>query len=66
MRLTMVGLVLGVAATVAITASTSSAATTKHSESVDVVEVTAFYGATGIACRLYDTETGELLYDPAA
>ena len=29
-------------------------------------EVTAFYGATGIACRIYDGETGALLYDPSA
>ena len=30
------------------------------------VEVTAFYKATGIVCRIFDGETGELLYDPSA
>jgi hypothetical protein len=30
------------------------------------VEVTAFYRATGIVCRIFDAETGVLLYDPAA
>ena len=30
------------------------------------VEVTAFYRATGIVCRIFDGETGELLYDPSA
>ena len=30
------------------------------------VEVTAFYRATGTVCRIYDGETGELLYDPSA
>jgi hypothetical protein len=30
------------------------------------VEVTAFYRATGILCRIYDGETGDLLYDPSA
>ena len=30
------------------------------------VEVTAFYRATGIDCRIFDGETGELLYDPTA
>jgi hypothetical protein len=30
------------------------------------VEVTAFYRATGILCRIYDGDTGELLYDPSA
>jgi hypothetical protein len=29
-------------------------------------EVTAFYGATGIACRIFDGETRALLYDPSA
>ena len=31
-----------------------------------IKEVTAFYGATGIACSLYDSETGALLFDPTA
>ena len=30
------------------------------------VEVTAFYRATGTVCRIFDGETGELLYDPSA
>jgi hypothetical protein len=30
------------------------------------VEVTAFYRATGIVCRIFDGETGALLYDPSA
>jgi hypothetical protein len=30
------------------------------------VEVTAFYKATGIVCRIFDGETGVLLYDPSA
>jgi hypothetical protein len=29
-------------------------------------EVTAFYNATGIVCRLYDGATGALLFDPSA
>lgn len=29
-------------------------------------EVTAFYKATGIACRIYDGEDETLLYDPSA
>ena len=29
-------------------------------------EVTAFYNATGIVCRLYDGATGTLLFDPSA
>ena len=29
-------------------------------------EVTAFYRATGIACRILDGETRALLYDPSA
>ena len=29
-------------------------------------DVTAFYRATGIACRIFDGETGALLYDPSA
>lgn len=84
MRRCTVGLVVGVALTVAMTASPSSAVTTRHSSTVDVVcsssgfavdanalqgqiqEVTAFYEASGIVCRLYDGESGELLYDPSA
>lgn len=30
------------------------------------VEVAAFYRATGIVCRIFDGETGDLLYDPSA
>ena len=29
-------------------------------------EVTAFYKATGIVCRLFDGASGALLYDPSA
>jgi hypothetical protein len=29
-------------------------------------EVTAFYNATGIVCRIYDGETGAVVYDPSA
>lgn len=29
-------------------------------------EVTAFYRATGTACKIYDGETEALLYDPSA
>ncbi len=29
-------------------------------------EVTAFYNATGIVCRIFNTTTGELLFDPSA
>ena len=71
-------------AVVATQASFSAAATTAHSQTIEVRctetgfvtdanafagqrrEVTAFYNATGIACRIFDGETGALLYDPAA
>jgi len=67
-----------------MTASPSSATTTGHRSTADVVcsssgftvdanalqgqitEVTAFYGASGIVCKLYDGESGQLLYDPSA
>ncbi len=29
-------------------------------------EVTAFYKASGIVCRLFDGASGDLLYDPSA
>jgi hypothetical protein len=82
-RMRHLALVLGVALS-AICGSPAIAATTGHSETIEVrctasgfvtdanafhgqrVEVTAFYRATGIVCRIYDGETGELLYDPAA
>ena len=65
----------------AIQTSVSPAATTAHSETIQVRctgsgfetdanafagqrrEVTAFYNATGIVCRIWDGET--LLYDPS-
>ena len=71
-------------AVVATQASFSAAATTSHSQTIEVRctetgfvtdanafagqrrEVTAFYKATGTACRIFDGETGELLYDPSA
>lgn len=80
----MVGFIGAGASIVLMTASPSSAATTGHSSTVDVVcsssgfsvdanalqgqirEVTAFYGASGIVCRLFDGESGALLYDPSA
>jgi hypothetical protein len=82
-RMRQLVLVLGVAFS-AICGSPGIAATTGHSETIEVrctssgfitdanafhgqrVEVTAFYRATGTVCRIYDGETGELLYDPSA
>jgi hypothetical protein len=82
-RMRHLALVLGVALS-AICGSPAMAATTGHSETIEVrctssgfitdanalqgqrAEVTAFYRATGILCRIYDGETGELLYDPSA
>lgn len=82
-RMRHLALVLGVALS-AMCSSPAMAATTGHSETIEVrctssgfitdanafqgqrVEVTAFYRATGILCRIYDGETGELLYDPSA
>lgn len=69
---------------VATQASLASAATTAHSQTIEVRctetgfttdanafagqrrEVTVFYEATGVACRIFDGETGALLYDPSA
>jgi ABC-type Fe2+-enterobactin transport system substrate-binding protein len=71
-------------ALIATQASLASAATTGHSQTIEVRctetgfvadanafagqrrEVTAFYNATGTACKIYDGETNELLYDPSA
>jgi hypothetical protein len=79
----LVTLVLG-GALLGTCASLASAATTGHTQTIEVrctssgfvtdanafegqkTEVTAFFKATGIACRIYDGETGKLLYDPSA
>ena len=83
MRTRLFALALG-GVLIATQASLAAAATTGHSETIEVrctssgfiadanafngqkVEVTAFYKATGIVCRIFDGETGELLYDPSA
>jgi hypothetical protein len=82
MRSRFLALALG-GAVIATHASLATAATTAHSETIEVRctetgfvtdanafagqrrEVTVFYRATGIACKIYDGETGALLYDPS-
>lgn len=72
-----VSMLLGAAASPALAATTAHSTTIRvtcssSSFTVDAnafqgqkTEVTAFYNATGITCRLFDGASGALLYDPS-
>ena len=56
----------GESATISVVCTASGFTVDAHAFHGQRTEVTAFYNATGIVCRLVDTATGAVLYDPSA
>jgi hypothetical protein len=56
----------GERATISVVCTASGFTVDAHAFHGQRTEVTAFYNATGIVCRLFDTASGALLYDPSA
>lgn len=52
--------------TINVVCSSSGFTTDGNALQGQIAEVTQFYGASGIACKLYDGASGALLYDPSA
>lgn len=52
--------------TIDVVCSSSGFTTDANALQGQIAEVTRFYAASGIACKLYDGTTGALLYDPSA
>jgi hypothetical protein len=53
-------------ATISVVCTASGFAVDARAFHGQQTEVTAFYNATGTVCRIFDTATGELLFDPSA
>lgn len=53
------------AQTINVVCSSSGFTTDGNALRGQITEVSRFFAATGIACRLYDGTTRELLYDPS-
>jgi hypothetical protein len=60
------GATTGHSQTIAVRCTGSGFITDANAFAGQRAEVTAFYNATGIVCRIYDGETDVLLYDPSA
>ena len=56
----------GHSSTVQVECSSSGFTVDANALKGQMTEVTAFYKASGIVCRLYDGTSGALLFDPSA
>lgn len=60
------GTTTGHSSTINVVCSSSSLTVDANAFDGQKTEVTSFYKATGIVCRLFDGASGALLFDPSA